>query len=768
MKTEGSNLRRHRIRGLALAIVLGLLIGFLHLLEPMELAFEVGRNKLNERPASGSIALVAIDDRSVAELGPAPWNGSQLAALVARLDAAGVSSIHLDADLPADPSSSSAVELERTLDAARAPVTLPARISIDSATQSRTDYLPPPAFSRHASLVNANLRFGWDGAVRDHPYGAPAGGDPVPSLASHLSGKAGGAGELFPIDFSTDPASIPVFSASDVLNGRVDPRALAGVKVVIARTDLAMERFWAPGHNLLPAAMLHIFAAETLVAGTPIDVGWLPPLLILAVLAGLILLNRRRRVAVTCLVAAGFGATLAPLLLDQAQVYVQVLPGLSVVIVAAAIRWVASVRRSFHTRGTTNLLTGLPNLQALRHVPAVESGILVVARVKNYAQITTTLQPQHEKEMVEQIVARLSFGTSGALVYQLDEGVFVWVASDRQEESVIQQIEALNALFRSPIVVGTRLIDLAVTFGLDLDSNRPLLQRVPSALVAADTAAREGKRWGSFNPASLIDAEWAMSLLARLDRAIDAEELWVAYQPKLDLRLGRITGAEALVRWTHPEKGQIFPDQFIGAAEEGGRIERLTYFVLDQALEAAASINRGGAPFGIAVNLSALLLKDDNLVANVEGLLRKHALAPQLLTLEVTETSTMGSAEDAFANLQRLAQLGITLSIDDYGTGFSTLEYLKRIPASELKIDRSFISMLHKSQSDRIMVNSTIQLAHSLGRQVVAEGIETQEILDELRKMGCDLVQGYHIARPAPLPQLLRILEAEAEARRAA
>jgi EAL domain-containing protein (putative c-di-GMP-specific phosphodiesterase class I) len=354
------------------------------------------------------------------------------------------------------------------------------------------------------------------------------------------------------------------------------------------------------------------------------------------------------------------------------------------------------------------------------------------------------------------------------VIHQLDEGVFVWVSTNGHEEAVIQQIEALHALFRSPIVIDLRLIDLSMTFGLDLDSSRPLLQRLPSALVAADSAAREGRRWGSFNPASLEDADWAMSLLGRLDHAIDAEELWVAYQPKIDLRLGRITGAEALVRWSHPHKGQIFPDQFIKAAEEGGRIERLTYFVLDRALETAALINATGRPFNIAVNLSALLLTNRNLVPNVTSLLEKHRVSPAVLTLEVTETATMGSEEDAFANLRRLANLGVSFSIDDYGTGFSTLDYLKRIPASELKIDRSFVSLLHKSQSDRIMVNSTIQLAHSLGRKVVAEGVENEEILLELRKMGCDLAQGYHIARPVTLPGLLSLLAENVSAQDAA
>src|SRR5204862_2057387 len=137
------------------------------------------------------------------------------------------------------------------------------------------------------------------------------------------------------------------------------------------------------------------------------------------------------------------------------------------------------------------------------------------------------------------------------------EGVFVWVARDDRDESIVQRIEGLQALFRSPIVVATRLIDLAVTFGLDHDASRPLAQRTSSALVAADEALRDGKRWASFNPATIKDADWAMSLLGRLDHAIDKKELWVAYQPKVDCKTGATIGAEALVRWAHPEKGQL-------------------------------------------------------------------------------------------------------------------------------------------------------------------------------------------------------------------
>jgi EAL domain-containing protein (putative c-di-GMP-specific phosphodiesterase class I)/CHASE2 domain-containing sensor protein len=759
-------LSRGPLKALMLALLVGLVFGIAQVGEPLEYAMQVARNKLRNHPASGAIVLVAIDDRSVSEIGTAHWNGSQLAGLVRRVDAAGARRIHLDADLGNSGSPDEAAELEGALARARAQILLPARFSINPVSGARSDYRPPARFARHARLVNTNLFIWWDDAVWLHPYTAQIGDRLLPSLSSVLGGAGQHSADLFPIDYGIDIRSIPVLSASDILSNRIRPGQLAGKSVVIARTDFATEHYRAPGFGPVPSILFHLVAAETLRAGQPVDLGWAVPLALALLLAAAIVGFRRRAAAAAILGLALAGSIGGLVWLEAYQVHAQLVPALAAILTAALARAAASLRRSYQVRGTTNLITGMPNLQALRQAE-LNGGIVVCARVKNYAQITTTLPSQDEKELVEQIVGRLDFGAEGAPIYQADEGVFVWIAGDGREEGIIQQVEGLQALFRSPIVIATRLIDLAVTFGLDLDASRPLAQRVSSALVAADEAARDGKRWASFNPASMEDADWAMSLLGRLDHAIDNDELWVAYQPKLDCRTGQVVGAEALVRWTHPEKGQLHPDQFIGAAEQGGRIDRLTYFVLDSALAAAVTVQQRDPRFTMAVNLSVLLLSSDTLVPTVEALLRKHQVPPKLLTLEVTETSTLGSAADQIANLQRLSDMGIQLSIDDYGTGFSTLEYLRRIPASEIKIDRSFISMLNSSQSDRIMVNSTIQLAHSLGRKVVAEGVESQEILDELRRMRCDIVQGYHTGRPVPLAELLTRLQPE-RAQRAA
>jgi EAL domain-containing protein (putative c-di-GMP-specific phosphodiesterase class I) len=422
-------------------------------------------------------------------------------------------------------------------------------------------------------------------------------------------------------------------------------------------------------------------------------------------------------------------------------------------------------RQSMRNKELVNAVSGQPNLNALRETSAHLTPTVVVARILNYAEVTTSLPGEYEKDLVEQIVNRLSVGAHGAIIYQADDGLFIWLADTSNDELVGEQLMALHGLFRSPVVVAGRLIDLAVTFGLDTDTSRPLVQRVSSALVAADRAASEGRRWMTYDPAELEDAEWKMSLLARLDQAVERGEIWVAYQPKIELATGRIIGAEALARWSHPDKGEIPPSQFIPAAERSGRIENLTAHILDSAVAATAAVHRIGHPdFSIAVNLSARLLDSPSLLPMVRDTLARHGLEPRHLILEITETTAMTSQDGIVEALETLSAGGVRLSIDDYGTGFSTLDYLKRIPADEIKIDRSFVSMLEKSQSDRIMVHSTIQLAHSLGRRAVAEGVENAVVLNELRLMQCDYVQGYHTGRPMKLSALLDTLEVKESA----
>ena len=240
--------------------------------------------------------------------------------------------------------------------------------------------------------------------------------------------------------------------------------------------------------------------------------------------------------------------------------------------------------------------------------------------------------------------------------------------------------------------------------------------------------------------------------------AVREGQLCLHYQPKLDLHLNRITGFEALVRWQHPTLGLLNPDKFIPLAEVSHVIHPLTQSVLQQALEQQRQWKTQGHRFTVAVNVSARNLIDDRCVEVIQELLPQFGTQPGELELEITETALMHDPEGAVARLERIAALGVKLSIDDFGTGFSSLGYLRRLPIHALKIDRLFVKDMLLKEQDASIVRSTIGLAHNLNLQVVAEGVESAEIQHLLIQMGCDLIQGYQLSRPKPWDEMLEWL----------
>jgi diguanylate cyclase (GGDEF)-like protein len=245
-----------------------------------------------------------------------------------------------------------------------------------------------------------------------------------------------------------------------------------------------------------------------------------------------------------------------------------------------------------------------------------------------------------------------------------------------------------------------------------------------------------------------------LALVGALRTAIEQRELTLLYQPKVNLASGQVVGAEALVRWRHPDHGQIPPDEFIPIAESTALIQPLSHFVLETALDQARCWQETGITLGVAVNLSVRNLLEPTLVERVAGLLARAAVAPGTLTLEITESGVMTDPEAAIAMLWGLRRIGVRLSVDDFGTGYSSLAYLKRLPVDEVKLDRSFVLNMTGDANDAAIVRSTIELAHNLGLQLVAEGVEDQETLELLAALGCDLAQGYHLARPIPADEL--------------
>jgi EAL domain-containing protein (putative c-di-GMP-specific phosphodiesterase class I) len=246
-----------------------------------------------------------------------------------------------------------------------------------------------------------------------------------------------------------------------------------------------------------------------------------------------------------------------------------------------------------------------------------------------------------------------------------------------------------------------------------------------------------------------------VALLGELRRAVEADELILHYQPKVDLRSKTIVGAEALLRWPHAKRGMVPPDKFITLAERTGLMRPLTRLVLDKAIRQARSWEREGRPLPVAVNVSARSLHDPLIVDDVVEVLHVNDLDPTHLTIEITESALMEDESRAKETLSGLTGRGVGVSIDDFGTGFSSLRLLRSLRVSELKIDKSFvIGMAGEAGEDTAIVRSTNDLGHNLGLKVVAEGVEDEWTLDLLSAFGCDLAQGYFIARPMPAADL--------------
>ncbi len=277
--------------------------------------------------------------------------------------------------------------------------------------------------------------------------------------------------------------------------------------------------------------------------------------------------------------------------------------------------------------------------------------------------------------------------------------------------------------------------------------------------TALEDAGEARGRIASYRPGREEDLRRRLALAGDLRGAIERDELTLVYQPKVDLINGRVRSLEALARWTHAQLGVVSPGEFVPIAEQTGGARRLTSWALGTAIRQMAEWRRQGIDIDVAVNLSAPDLLDSQLGDEILETLREHGVAPTRLILEITEGAVMRDPALAVRNMQLLRIAGVRFSLDDFGTGYSSLSQLSRLPLDELKIDRSFIVRAHERRDDVTIIMSTIELAHNMGLKVVAEGVETQEAYNLLRRLGCDLVQGYLVSRPLSVPDTVTYLK---------
>ncbi|HIN82234.1 MAG TPA: bifunctional diguanylate cyclase/phosphodiesterase [Chromatiales bacterium] len=315
--------------------------------------------------------------------------------------------------------------------------------------------------------------------------------------------------------------------------------------------------------------------------------------------------------------------------------------------------------------------------------------------------------------------------------------------------------------FDAPFEIGISTLNISAHIGVAMFPQHgrdaaTLLERADAAMYVAK------KSRVSFSIYDAVDAQKRpdrLALLGRLREAIAQDELELWYQPKVNIEDRSVYGVEALVRWNHPTHGIIFPDEFLPLAEQSSVIQLLTIHVLEQALRFLALLLRRGYRIKLAVNLSARILEDPEFPVDVVALLQDWDLPPELLQFEITENLELATNADPLAVLRRLRSIGVGLSIDDFGVGYSSLFYLKNLPVNELKLDKSFAMNMVGDERDAAIIRSSIELAHSLGLSVVAEGVESQQAMDMLASYGCDIAQGTLIAAALTEDELLNWLD---------
>jgi diguanylate cyclase (GGDEF)-like protein len=413
-------------------------------------------------------------------------------------------------------------------------------------------------------------------------------------------------------------------------------------------------------------------------------------------------------------------------------------------------------------QATHDALTGLPNRTLLNdragHALALaerQGGqvAMLLMDLDRFKEINDTLG-HHAGDQLLVLVAERLKGTVRAsdTVARLGGDEFAVLVEGGTQDSAVETADRLTTALRETFQIGGVSLDIEASIGIalsqgDQDDVTGLLQRADIAMYQA----KESHQSHALYDAELdVNTPARLTLLGDLRRALQtADQLRLEYQPKISTNTGEVYGVEALLRWDHPVRGPIPPASFIPVVETTGLIDELTFHVLRLALAQQSRWVSQGIELPVAVNISARSLLDPRFPERVEQILAEQGLPARSLILELTETSMMVNPDAAVAILTRLAEQGIRLSIDDFGTGYSSMSYLKRLPVSELKIDRSFVMDLPRNEDNAVLIQSAVDLGHNLGLNVVAEGVEDEATLQRLREMGCDLAQGYHISRPA-------------------
>ena len=711
--------------------------------------------------ASGEIVLVEMEKNDSSSL---PTDNQELANFLKYVDQAGADRIFVDMPLELQGDLDADFALRNSIEQLGDRVILTEALQ-NIPSQGQVIERTNPYFANGVTRVSNDYNVDFMGYVWVLA-GKNSGFDTqLTSLAFALANEQGENASICP-DYTIDIATVPRFEFDQVrkMEGLGGQR-LVGKTIVLSVSDTSTRKIKAARVGKATPSMIHIIGAETLKRGSGQNPHWLVLLSVfgLGLLLGSMYFGQKSSrarfyIIWSLLLVACFVVT------AWLGVRTTFSEPAAVISIYGLLRLVANYKRRYLYRDARSKL---PNFAALQRDfdddRNSDSCAIVVAKVARLDAVFATLSLAEQSRYLRQIGARLTLGDAGETIYYDGGKYFGFFLRNMSTDDLQEHLAGLRAVVSQSITIADRPIDVSMTIGADNCIGNSVSSRLSSAIAAADQA-RE-----AYQPVFIIsnldtDSDtWDHSLQARLESALSEDRISIKLQPQIDFETGLIVGAEALARWVDEERGEISPERFIGQCERVGRLDDLTKRILSKSLRAADLFHKDGHSPTISINASAIQFLDDRMAVLICESLLQTTIDPNKLTIEVTETARIENFALARQVFEAIKCSGVKFSMDDFGVASANLDAMLELPFDEIKIDRQFVSQMTTSKRARAIVANVIRLAKDAGIFVVAEGIEDRESYDLLKDMGCDIGQGYLIARPLAVSEFKKILDLQGD-----